>query len=340
MAKTTWNTGDIITQKKMNLIESNIEALLNSTNSLILGVKSLLEMVDATEKVPIIELDSNAIEQQDIVTLDLNKKIKPIAEEVINEKIFTDWPVELNQDIIGIDSLAVGENTDDLNKVIVSGTALQNYIDNKIKILSDNLQNSFNNLKNNFYRQYVEGDILVTTYSREISNNDETKYEGRIGILGNKLSVEEYTLIPIIEDVYWIPFGQGRMLIGAGAGTDGENSKTFPVAEGQLEGGKYTHTSAISATATKPGVNTTKVTNSTKSIKVATSLKVAPEITIENETFDLIPPYVVVYFYKRCSKEEYNTYYNITEETETNSSSEGTENNTSSEGTSTDSGNP
>ena len=53
-----------------------------------------------------------------------------------------------------------------------------------------------------------------------------------------------------------------------------------------------------------------------------------------------MPPYIVVYFYKCCDEKEYNTYYSIVEETETDSSSEGTENNTPSEGTSTDSENP
>lgn len=310
MAKTTWNTGDIITQKKMDLIETKIEALLKTVNSLVGVVRGLENYINKTEESEVYGLDDDDKSKDDIgynsptpITINPEETaLKSLIDNAIVQHINATWPDEATQNKIGNDGIAVG----DIYAVSVS--ALQKYIDGYFEDnYKDTLETILTNIKNasdTYYNKYAEGDILITT------KNHETPSEGKIQ---NDLTVED---TEGVINKYWIPFGQGRMLIGAGTGNDGENSITFPIAEEQLEGGKYTHTSAISATATKPGVNTIKVTNSTQSIKVATSLKAAPEITIKNETFDLLPPYIVVYFYKCCNKEEYYNYYKIPPEPE------------------------
>ena len=314
MAKTNWNTGDIITQKKMDLIETKIEALLKTVNSLVGVVRGLENYISKVEESEVYGLDDDdklkdGIGYNSPTPITINPEetaLKSLIDNTITGRINTTWP-EAAKTLESVDSNIVGIEGGD--SLATSVNSLMRYIDGYFEDnYKDTLETILTNIKNAsdaYYNKYAEGDILITT------KNHETPSEGKIQ---NDLTVED---TEGAINKYWIPFGQGRMLIGAGTGNDGENSITFPITEGQLEGGKYTHTSAISATATKPEVNTTKVvTNSTKSIKVATSLKAAPAITIENETFDLLPPYIVVYFYKCCNKEEYYNYYKILPESE------------------------
>lgn len=326
MAKTNWNTGDIITEDKVNLIETKVEALLNTVNSLVGVVRGLERYMSKIEESEVYGLDDDSNTKNDIgynspapITINPEEtELKSLINNTITGRINITWP-DATQTLENADSDIVGiEGSGDAASV----GSLKAYIDQRMnesyKTLKDNIQEA----TKEYYSKYVMGDILITTISRE--NEGEEK--------GNTLSNEDTGL-------YWVPFGQGRMLIGAGTDViDATNTRSFEAGDA---GGEYNHKINIAATATKPGVNTKKVTANSSGTPVATTLKAAPTITIKgNETFDLLPPYIVVYFYKCCNEEEYNTYYEIVEETETNPSSEETENNTPSEETPIDSENP
>lgn len=325
MAKTNWNTGDIITEDKVNLIETKVEALLNTVNSLVGVVRGLESYINKVKESEVYGLDDDLETKDDIgynspepITINPEETgLLSLINNTITGRINTTWPdtatlENAGDDIVGIeggDSLATSVNS------------LKRYIDKCMNESYGTLIHNIQDATKEYYSRYVMGDILITTISREKEGEEK----------GNTLSNE-------VTRSYWIPFGQGRMLIGAGNVIDGTETRSFEVGN---TGGKYNHKINIVATAKKPTVNTKKVTANSNGTSVVTSIKAAPAITIKgNETFDLLPPYIVVYFYKCCDKEEYNTYYGIVEETETNPSSEGTENNTPSEGTSTDSENP
>lgn len=324
MAKTNWNTGDIITEDKVNLIETKVEALLNTVNSLVGVVRGLESYINKVKESEVYGLDDDLETKDDIgynspepITINPEETgLLSLINNTITGRINTTWPdtatlENAGDDIVGIeggDSLATSVNS------------LKRYIDKCMNESYGTLIHNIQDATKEYYSRYVMGDILITTISREKEGEEK----------GNTLSNE-------VPRSYWIPFGQGRMLVGAGA-SDSTDTRSFEVGN---TGGEYNHKINISATAKKPTVNTKKVTANSNGTSVVTSIKAAPAITIKgNETFDLLPPYIVVYFYKCCNKEEYNTYYGIVEETETDSSSEGTENNTPSEGTSTDSENP
>lgn len=326
MAKTNWNTGDIITKDKVNLIETKVEALLNTVNSLVGVVRGLENYINKVKESEVYGLDDDLETKDDIgynspepITINPEETgLLSLINNTITGRINTTWPdtatlENAGDDIVGIeggDSLATSVNS------------LKRYIDKCMNESYGTLIHNIQEATNEYYSRYVKGDILITTISREKEGEEK----------GNTLSNEN-------TNSYWVPFGQGRMLIGAGTDViDVTNTRSFEAGDA---GGEYNHKINISATATKPGVKTKKVTANSNGTPVATSLKAAPTITIKgNGTFDLLPPYIVVYFYKCCDEEEYNTYYSIVEETETDSSSEGTENSTPSEGTSTDSENP
>ena len=332
MAKTNWNTGDIITEDKVNLIETKVEALLNTVNSLVgvaRGLEKYISKVETSQVKGLEELDEKNVigytSPADMEISEASEALETLIDNAITGRINTTWPdiatlENADDDIVGIkdgDSLATSVNS------------LKRYID---KCMNESYKTLITNIQNattEYYSRYVKGDILITTISRE--NTGEEK--------GNTLSNKDTKL-------YWIPFGQGRVLIGAG--TNGERS-FLPQSKEELKGGQYTKTISNtdvikSIVVDAPGVTTQSIKpGDKKAIKIPKNNK-APTVTINGKetTFDLLPPYIVVYFYKCCDVEEYNTYYNIqpSEETETDSSSEGTENNTPSEGASTDSENP
>ena len=330
MAKTNWNTGDIITEDKVNLIETKVEALLNTVNSLVgvvRGLEKYISEVETSQVKGLEELDENNVigytSPADMEISEASEALETLIDNAITGRINTTWPdtatlENAGDDIVGIeggDSLATSVNS------------LIRYIDKCMKSSYNDLEENIKKATEKYYSKYVMGDILITTISREKEGEEK----------GNTLSNEN-------TGPYWVPFGQGRMLVGAGI-NDGRSF--LPQSGEELKGGQYTKKisnadviKSISVAA--PGVNYQSIKPGDKTaIKIPKSNKVPTvKITGKETTFDLLPPYIVVYFYKCCNKEEYNTYYEIVEETETDSSSEGTENNTPSEGTSTDSENP
>lgn len=347
MEKTNWNTGDIITEDKVNLIETKVEALLNTVNSLVGVVRGLERYMSKIEGSEVYGLDEDSNTKNDIgynspapITINPEETdLQSLINNTITGRINTTWPdtatlENAGDDIVGIeggDSLATSVNS------------LMRYIDKCMKSNYNDLEENIKNATKEYYSKYVTGDILITTISRE--NEGEEK--------GNTLSNEDTNL-------YWVPFGQGRMLIGAGTGTDINNyTMEFPQKVNEniiLKGGEYIHTLTINEIPSHQhklsnsdikfisSWSKTGDTGTSKNVCVkSTNMKNLNTVnTGGGQSHNNLPPYIVVYFYKCCDEEEYNTYYDIqpSEETEENSSSNETENNTPSEGTSTDSENP
>lgn len=330
MAKTNWNTGDIITEDKVNLIETKVEALLNTVNSLVGVVRGLEKYISKVETSQVYGLDGDSETKDDIgynspepITINPEETgLLSLINNTITGRINTTWPdtatlENAGDDIVGIeggDSLATSVNS------------LKRYIDKCMNESYGTLIHNIQEATNEYYSRYVKGDILITAISREKEGEEK----------GNTLSNEN-------TGPYWVPFGQGRMLVGAGNDvSDGTNTMSFKLGD---IGGEYKH--KLTEKEIPPHSHQLKNFSNGSGQESAYILtkgrKRSNKITTKTgggQSHENMPPYIVVYFYKCCDEKEYNTYYKIVEETETDSSSEGTENSTPSEGTSTDSENP
>ena len=329
LAKTNWNTGDIITEDKVNLIETKVEALLNTVNSLVgvvRGLEKYISEVETSQVKGLEELDENNVigytSPADMEISEASEALETLIDNAITGRINTTWPdtatlENAGDDIVGIeggDSLATSVNS------------LKRYIDKCMNESYGTLIHNIQEATNEYYSRYVKGDILITAISREKEGEEK----------GNTLSNEN-------TGPYWVPFGQGRMLVGAGNDvSDGTNIMSFKLGD---IGGEYKH--KLTEKEIPPHSHQLKNFSNGSGQESAYILtkgrKRSNKITTKTgggQSHENMPPYIVVYFYKCCDEKEYNTYYKIVEETETDSSSEGTENSTPSEGTSTDSENP
>ena len=328
MAKVNWNTGDIITEEKMDLIETKLDRLLNTVNSLVGVVRGLKQYINEDDNNDIIGLEGETGEEDIGYNSPQNAEISAgtnfenLINEIITQRINKDWPSN-SQLLINGDNTAVGtEGINDGESQIVSVSALQDYIDHYFDDkYNDTLEMALNNIRNaseQYYNKYAIGDILITTTTHEIEENDL--------IIGNSLT----TLATSgVEGVYWVPFGQGRMLIGAGAGTDINNyTMEFPQKINEniiLEGGEYIHTLTINEIPSHEhklsnsdikfisSWSKTGDTGTSKNICVkSTNMKNLNTVNAGGgQSHNNLPPYIVVYFYKCCDEEEYNTYYNV-----------------------------
>lgn len=329
MAKTNWNTGDIITEDKVNLIETKVEALLNTVNSLVgvvRGLEKYISEVETSQVKGLEELDENNVigytSPADMEIPKVSEALETLIDNAITGRINTTWP-DATQTLENADNDIVGiEGSGDAASV----GSLKAYIDKCMNESYETLKGNIQTATEDYYSKYVLGDILITTISREKEGEEK----------GNTLSNEN-------TGPYWVPFGQGRMLIGAGNDvSDGTNIRSFKLGD---TGGEYKHkltekeipphSHQLTNFSSGSGQESAYITTKNRKRVNKTTTKTGGGQSHEN-----MPPYIVVYFYKCCDEEEYNTYYSIIEETETDSSSEGTENNTPSEGTSTDSENP
>ena len=225
MAKTNWNTGDIITEDKVNLIETKVEALLNTVNSLVgvvRGLEKYVSKVETSQVNGLEELDENNVigyNSPEPITINPEETgLLSLINNTITGRINTTWPdtatlENAGDDIVGIeggDSLATSVNS------------LIRYIDKCMKSSYNDLEENIKKATEKYYSKYVMGDILITTISREKEGEEK----------GNTLSNE-------VTRSYWIPFGQGRMLVGAGNDiSDGTNTRSFKLGD---IGGEYKH---------------------------------------------------------------------------------------------------
>lgn len=203
---------------------------------------------------------------------------------------------ELIENDTGVINFTLANIFEGENKKWASTTTIVealNELNDRITVLLNRIE-TLENRNIDLLKFYKIGDIYITTNSTDPTGNG----------------------------VYWIPFGQGRVLLGAGVGNDGTNSLTF--SSGEAVGGEYYHT-LISGEMPQhthtydvfPTVKLAKGTNYT-ALKYCKESSRSSKNTGEagnNQAHNNIQPYIVVYFWKRVNQETYNSYYQI----ETNS---------------------
>lgn len=184
-----------------------------------------------------------------------------------------------------------------------------NEIDNTLNHYLDKIELSISS-----FPFYDIGDILITTKDYSTPNNYE---EETFRIIGNSLT-------DLDKEIYWIPYGQGRTLIGAGTGTDDQPTPESIDFEGGSTGGEYNHSLTIEEmpphthniyylNKTNPKRNVFNVGLKNSAYGTLPSSSTGGNGAENTIPHNNLPPYIVVYFYKRVDAQEYQTFYNLDE---------------------------
>ena len=296
---TQWHTGDLITEEKMNALEEKVDKLLGVVNLLLKDIKAIDNFLGIDTDWSDIILPDMSITTAIINFDTLNQHINT----VIDTRIVSEWPED---SILENNTDTVGDST-----AIVTPTSLKNYIDTQLENLTNAVNTTYTtelqavkNTVQQFHSTVAETEIRIFTTSKE-----KTASQIEESGIGNTISGGE---------VWFIPFGQGRMLIGAGVGKDSNNlSKTFNSGD---TGGEYQHTLVLNEIPShkhsisgnyykSDGPNTgnayTGVSNKTYINNKVSGAQGG------GKAHNNLPPYITVFFYKRCTMAEHKTYYNI-----------------------------
>lgn len=292
-----WESNQVITAARLNEMITFTDNIKNQLNS-------YLKVNDIGEKL-------EELGYRKATSTATNASIETIsqaeAKTTLDNRITT---VQYNESTNTFESNETGNNfiagvtslIQSLNKI------LDKIADVEEKI--DGYENKYQNSINTF-PYYRIGDILISATNRgkaksawPISNSDKR-------CICN-------TLTDLENERYWIPFGEGRVLLGAGT----NDGRTFPLTENNQEvftGGEYEHELIYEEIPD----HTHEITTTTPKYKIGTSSqkKFITAITVNSKTkipnatngigHNNMQPYIVVYFYKRVNAADYQSKYGL-----------------------------
>lgn len=320
-----WISGDLITAERLNIINdkisSNTEQLeekfkIDNENN----IENVATYIDNIETNIRTDLSTNLNQVNQALTNninDLSNSIKTINLKVdINDNVevdFADPSVPQEAQVLAEGNSVVLTFNQFITKVLEKLQNKFTQIDTRLQQYETNQTTMINSLP--FPKM---GDIYISTVNYEMQQEGQDILKPEEG----QCRCNYLTILPTPqsnqEGIYWISYGQGRTLVGAGEGTDSRN-ETRNFSGGSI-GGEYQHLLNIDeipshdhsyvyrnvsiAKNTKKGSNNYGVT-----VNSATSINTT--LTGGNQVHNNLSPYIVVYFYKRVTAGEFQQYYNL-----------------------------